>query len=97
MAVIHDDKRNWPPEVRQYQLEERQRRQGLKIGKLEKLLEDPENGLLARVKVLETEVARWIDRENWWKGILNKIIVGVVVAAALAVFGRIGTWMFGIF
>lgn len=77
-------------------MEERQRRQGLKIGKLEKLLEDPESGLMIRLRAIETEVARWIDRENWWKGILNKIIVAVVVAAALAIFGRIGTWAMGI-
>lgn len=91
--VINNDKRNWPPEARQWWTEERLRKHGRRLEQVEELIHDKETGILIRVERTEGEIKRWINRENWWKGILNKVIVSVLVTSVLAVLGRIGAYL----
>lgn len=94
---MDNDKRNWPPEFRHWRTEEQVRKHGKRLDDMEQQINDPDTGILPRLKRAEREIKRWMDRENWWKGILNKVIGTVLVGTVMAVLGRLGTFLWTLF
>lgn len=94
---MDNDKSNWPPEFRQWRTEEQVRKHGRRLDDLEKDIYHDEKGILPRLKRMEREVKRWLDRENWWKGILNKVIGTALIGMVMAVLGRLGTFLWTLF
>ncbi|WP_079475625.1 hypothetical protein [Marinococcus halophilus] len=94
---MDNDKSNWPPEFRQWRTEEQVRKHGKRIDDMEQQINDADTGILVRLKRAEREIKRWMDRENWWKGILNKVIGTVLVTTVMAVLGRLGTYLWTLF
>ena len=93
----NDKKEDVPPEAEEWWTKRTVREHGKRLDHMDKQLNDPETGILPRLKRTEREINRWLGRENWWKGILNKVIGTVLVGMVMAVLGRLGTYFWMLF
>lgn len=94
---MDNDKEELPPEVEEWWTKDKIRKHGRRLDNVEKDLYNEDTGILPRLKRMEREVKRWLDRENWWKGILNKVIGTALIGMVMAVLGRLGTFLWTLF
>ena len=89
MGATDNDKEELPPEVEEWWTKDKIRKHGRRLDNVEKDLYNEDTGILPRLKRMEREVKRWLDRENWWKGILNKVIGTALIDMVMAHFNRV--------